>query len=52
MKRRKNTRSRNSVKRRKSRAVRPNLRNGAPCCSLLHSLKKTLSPILGVFGIK
>ena len=51
MKRRKNIRSRNSVKRRKSRAIRPNLRNGAASCGLFDCVSKALKPVLKVLGI-
>jgi hypothetical protein len=52
MKRRKNTRSRNSVKRRKSRAIRPNLRNGTAPCGLFDCFSKAIKPVLKALGWK
>jgi len=43
---------RHSVKRRKSRAIRPNLRDGTSCCGLLGSITKVFSPVLKVLGIR
>lgn len=49
---RKNTRRRNTVKRRKSRALRPNLRNGTASCGLFGCLGKAFQPVLKILGLK
>lgn len=47
-----NRRSRSSGKRRQIRAIQPNLRNGAKGCDLLGCVRKALSPVLKVLGLK
>jgi hypothetical protein len=47
-----NRRSRSSGKRRQIRAIQPNLRNGAKGCDLLGCVRKALSPVLKVLGVK
>ncbi len=52
MKRRKKTSARTPRKRRKSRAIRPNLRNGTASCGLGECLRKAIQPVLKALGWK
>ena len=52
MKRRKNTRTRKTTKSRKSRALRPNLRNGTASCGLFDCFSKAIKPALKALGLK
>ena len=49
---RKKTRNRTPLKRRKSRVIRPNLRNGAASCGLFGCLGKAVQPVLKALGWK
>ena len=49
---RKKIRSRTPFKRRKSRAIRPNLRNGTAPCGLFGCLGKAIKPVLKALGWK
>ena len=47
-----NRRSRSSGKRRQTRAIQPDLRNGTSCRGLLGYLAQIFSPVLKALGMK
>ncbi len=47
-----NRRSRSSGKRRQTRAIQPNLRNGTNGCDLLGCLTKMFSPVMKALGMR